>query len=143
MFPWATNPLTRIYPGSPQNEMENSWQGHEIQIPKPSDSTRIMFHNIRNLPMHGPEGLEMFIHAQSSMGVDLQGFSEHCLDTTKYEVYHSAKEILRRTFPNPATIQLNSSTEPAQNIYKPGGTGILALGHIASRLEPMGKGGDP
>lgn len=102
-----------------------------------------MFHNIRHLPLHGTDGFEMFIHAQSNMQVDLQGISEHCLDTTKFHVYQTTRDILRRTFHNQATIQLNSSSEPAQNIYKPGGTGIIALGQITSRLEPMGKGGDP
>lgn len=93
-------------------------------------------------PLHGPEGLEFFVHTQATLGVDLQAFSEHCLDTTKFRVYQTAKDILRTTYPTQATIQLSSSFEPATNQYKPGGTGILILGSLTSRLEPNGKGGD-
>lgn len=93
-------------------------------------------------PLQGAESIESFIHTQSSLRVDLQAFSEHCLDTTKYQVFHKVKKALREIHPIQATIQLDSSQEPAQNIYKPGGTGILAVGPIVSRLEPQGKGGD-
>ena len=124
-------------------ETEDKWQGDNISSPKDSKCTRIMFHNIRHLSLHGTAGVEMFLNAQASLQVDVQAFSEHCLDTTKFQVVNTAKEILRSTFSETATLQLNSSTEPAQNQYKPGGTGIAILGPVAGRLEPQGKGGDP
>lgn len=124
------------------NDVENQWRGDEIPAQRDPNRTRIMFHNIRRLPLHGPDGVEMFIHAQSQLQIDLQGFSEHCLDTSKFQIYQKVKDILRTTQTEQATIQLNSSMEEATNQYKPGGTGILILGHLASRLEPQGKGGD-
>lgn len=92
--------------------------------------------------LNGPEGFESFVHAQSTLEVNLQAFSEHCLDTTKFSIHQTTKDILRKTYPAQATIQLDSSTETAPNQYKPGGTGILILGRTASRLEPQGRGGD-
>jgi hypothetical protein len=138
MFQYAQNLLTNYT----VNDFENKWQGDEISPQKDHQVTRLMFHNIRNLPIHGPEGVEMFVHAQASLEVDIQAFSEHCLDTTKYQVFHTLKEIVSRTSSSQATIQLDSSSESATHQYKPGGTGILLLGRIANQLEPQGKGGD-
>ena len=122
---------------------DNNWHGNDISsVSKDPSHTRLMFHNVRHLPLHGNNGLEMFIQEQSLLQTDIQAFSEHCLDTTKFTVFQTAKDILRRTYQEQSTIQLNSSSESAQNHYKPGGTGILVLGKIASRLEPNGKGGD-
>lgn len=122
---------------------DNKWYGHEIQETKPPTHTRIMFHNINHLNLHGTDGLDMFVHEQHSLQVDIQGFSEHCLDTTKFYVNHTAREILRSNYFGPSLLHWNSSTEPAINIYKPGGTGIMILGKQTSRLEPNGKGNDP
>ena len=102
-----------------------------------------MFHNIRGLTIKGTDGLDTFINEQLALQVDIQGFSEHCLDTTKFHVVSKTRAILRKQYQGPSILQLNSSTEPAINVYKPGGTGIMVLGSMASRLEPNGKGGDP
>lgn len=141
MFQSTLNPLTKSQQRD-KNDFNNSWQGDEIQSTKSETTTRIMFHNIHHLPLQGPNGLESFIHYQSILQVDLQAFSEHCLDTTKFRVIQQAKNIIRNIHSSRATIQLDSSQEQAQNVYKPGGTGLLALGLLTSRLEPQGKGGD-
>jgi hypothetical protein len=121
----------------------SSWYGDEIHDDKPPSHTRLMFHNLNHLNLHGTEGLDMFVHEQQSLQVDVQAFSEHCLDTTKFQVNHSAKEIVRRTSVGQSLLHWNSSTESALNTFKPGGTGILMLGPLCSRLEPEGKGSDP
>jgi hypothetical protein len=126
-----------------QNENENKWYGDNMALPKSNQNTRMAFHNVRGLSLKGTEGLDMFIHEQSILDIDLQAFSEHCLDTTKFHVHQEAKNILSATFQGPAMIQLNSSEEPAINQYKPGGTGILILGAMTSKLDPSGRGGDP
>jgi hypothetical protein len=99
-----------------------------------------MFHNINHLNLYGTEGFDMFVHEQHSLQVDIQAFSEHCLDTTKFLVTHTAKDILRKSSLGQHLLHWNSSTESAVNTYKPGGTGILMIGPICSRLEPEGKG---
>ena len=141
MFQW-TNPPAESSSVANSRTNDNLWQGDEISLYKDVNNTRIMFHNVHHLPLHGTDGLEMFINNQVTLQVDLQGFSEHCLDTTKFQIQQTAKNILRQTAPTQATIQLNSSEEPARNHYKPGGTGMLILGHLASRIEPQGTGGD-
>ena len=84
----------------------------------------------------------MFINEQSSLKVDVQAISEHCLDTSKFQVINSAREMLRTQYPGRALVQLDSSQEPAINTYKPGGTGLIVMGPITGRLEPNGRGGD-
>ena len=84
----------------------------------------------------------MFLHEQMTFQVDIQAISEHCLDTTRYQVAHDSNAILRQHFQGQGVLQLNSSTEQAINQYKPGGTGIVVLGPTVSRLEPHGRGGD-
>lgn len=98
---------------------------------------------IHTEPLHGTSGLEAFIHDQSTLQIDVQGFSEHCLDTTKFQILQRAREILRRQFPGHSTIQLHSSRETSLHSYKPGGTGILVLGKLTSQLESRSRGGDP
>lgn len=86
-----------------------------------------MFHNVNGLTLKGTEGLDLFVHEQQSLDVNVQGITEHCLDTTKPSVFLAAQEILRQTYGANAILLLTSSTEPAVNVYKPGGTGLLAI----------------
>ena len=122
--------------------LDQAWQGDEIFSHKDSHTTRLMFHNVNGLSVRGTDGIDMFAHDQETLQVDIQGFSEHCLDTTKYQVYQTAQDVLRQKFQGQSALLLHSSAESALNLYKPGGTGILALGDVVSRLEPQGKGGD-
>lgn len=139
----ATHPTTNHHYFNTNPTSENNWQGDDISHPKPDTITRVMFHNIRHLSLKGATGIEHFTHSQATLHIDIQAFSEHSLDTTKFQVKQTVCEVLRRTYPGQATIQIDSSSEPAVNQYKPGGTGILILGKHASRLDTNGKGGDP
>ena len=125
-----------------KNDDENKWYGDTVASSKEPHCLRMTFHNVRGLPLRGAQGLEMFLHEQETLQIDIQAFSEHCLDTTKYHVNMTAKEILRTTYSGPSMIHLTSSQEPAVNQYKPGGTGLLLLGQVTSRLDPNGRGGD-
>ena len=124
-------------------QIDHAWQGDEIHTMKDCHITRMMFHNVNGLSTQGVKGIDMFAHDQATLQVDIQGFSEHCLDTTKFRVSQDAQAKIHQNFPGQTSLQLSSSTEPAINNYKPGGTGILALGAIVGRQEPRGKGGDP
>ena len=130
-------PIHRSYPE------EGKWHGDQIKPHKSPGHTRVMFHNVRGLSLEGPECLDIFTHDQSSLHIDIQLISEHCLDTTKFLVTQQIQEKLMRQHPGKAVAQFNSSSEPAVATYKPGGTAMLVLGNHISRVEPNGKGGDP
>lgn len=142
MAPRQTLQLENFFQTKQNNSIETKWQGDEISDYKEDHLLRIMYHNVNGLSTKGAEGFDMFIHEQAQLQIDVQGISEHCLDTTKFQVLHTLQEIARRQFPGQSMIQMNSSTTPALNVYKPGGTGIIMLGNSTSRLEPNGRGGD-
>lgn len=118
--------------------LETTWHGDEITGFKEQDTIRMMFHNVNGLSLQGASGLDLFVHEQASLNIDLQGLTEHCLDTTKYEVYHKAQDLVRHHSSQQSLLALHSSEEPATNIYKPGGTGFLILGELVSKLETPG-----
>lgn len=120
----------------------NTWQGDNLTGDKDNHTIRIMFHNVNGLPLTGIDGMDMFANEQANLQVDIQGFSEHCLDTTKYHVHQTARDLLRRYYTGQASLQIDSSKETAINTYKPGGTGILLLGDLVGQQEPQGRGGD-
>ena len=124
-------------------QMDSVWQGDEVSHDKDDHHIRIMFHNVNGLSSHGVEGLDMFVNDQANLQVDIQGFTEHCLDTTKFTVSHGAHEKIREHYQGQTALQLDSSSEAAINVYKPGGTGILMLGAVVGRQETQGRGGDP
>ena len=127
----------------PNSSKDSIWQGDEISHVKDENHIRIMFHNVNGLSSKGVDGFDTFANDQADLQIDIQGFSEHCLDTTKFQVYNGAQETIRRHYQGQIALQMDSSRETALNVYKPGGTGILALGDVVGRQEPRGRGGDP
>jgi hypothetical protein len=125
-----------------QNDTDHKWHGDDISTFKEPGVTRIMFHNVNGLALHGPKGIDMFVNEQDTLHVNIQGISEHCLDSTKIHVTHTANKTLRENFPGTAMLQLSSSSESTVNTYKPGGTGLLLSGPTTGILEPNGKGSD-
>jgi exonuclease III len=95
------------------------------------------------MSLQGNKGVAMIANEQETLQVDIQGMSEHCLDSTKFNVINTARETLRQQYAGKAMIVLSSSPEPAVHQYKPGGTGFLILGTTIGRLEPNGTGSDP
>ena len=98
-----------------KSETDHQWQGDEFTPDKDYKMTRVMFHNVNGLTLKGTDGLDIFINEQRSLQVDVQAISEHCLDTTKFQVVHSATKILRQQCPGQATIQFDSRTDPGLN----------------------------
>lgn len=135
-----------MFHAAPQSHTRNiadaKWQGHEFFIDKDPHHTRVMFHNINGLTLHGTKGLDMLVNDQINMQIDVQAISEHCLDTSKFQVLHQANKVLRECTQQQTTLHLASCAEAALHQYKPGGTGLLLVGNITGRLEPQGRGGD-
>ena len=125
------------------NQADTTWQGDDLSSSKDHNTTRIQFHNVNGISLRGPEGLDMFVNEQISLNIDIQGITEHCLDTTKFPVYQTARETVRQQAQGLSLLALTSSQESAINLYKPGGTGFLLLGEVVSRLEPNGIDEDP
>ena len=138
----TNHPMARYLRQGRKQSDETKWQGDDISSGKDSHTTRIMFHNVNGLSLRGTDGLEMFVNDQVTLDIDIQGITEHCLDTTKFPVYQTAQEIVQHQAPGQSLLSLHSSAEPALNLYKPGGTGFLVLGESVSRLEPNGIIGD-
>jgi hypothetical protein len=134
--------LMTTFHSTSQQPLDDTWQGDNMSTDKDPHATRIMFHNVNGLSSKVNAGIELFAHEQELLQVDIQCFSEHCLDTTKYQVTNRIVESLQRQYPGQHSLQLQSSNESAVNIYKPGGTGILAIGTIVGRQEPNGRDGD-
>ena len=142
MVPAGLSHLARFTRRHQTSAIENKWQGDELTPLKDSHATRIIFHNVNGLSIRGVEGFDIFIHEQANLQVDIHAFSEHCLDTTKFQVHQAMHDKLQQHFPGQSSLLLTSSEEPAPNIYKPGGTGILILGDLVGRLAPQAKGSD-
>jgi exonuclease III len=142
MSPLGQNPMARFFQQATTNPTDETWQGDNVSGNKEPNVTRVMFHNVNGISLNGTEGLDMFVNEQKTLDVDIQGITEHCLDTTKYQVYQTAQEIVRSHAMTQSRISLHSSEEPAVNIYKPGGTGFLLLGDVVGRLESNGTSGD-
>jgi hypothetical protein len=87
--------------------------------------------------------LDILSHDQDLLMVDLQGTSEHQLDTNQQPLVSALQTNLRSSYPGQSTLQIDSSASSAIYTYKPGGTAIIAVGDIVGRLESGGKGGDP
>ena len=139
----GNNLMARYLRTTHQNTADSIWQGDEISSSKERNMTRFMFHNVNGLQLRGPDGIDMFVNEQAHLNIDIQGITEHCLDTTKFQVYQTANDLIRANYPGQVNLQMNSSSEPAANVYKPGGTGVMLLGDSVSRQEPQGRGGDP
>ena len=43
-----------------------------MSVGKDSRTTRIMFHNVNGLSLHGTDGLEMFVNDQVTLEIDIQ-----------------------------------------------------------------------
>jgi hypothetical protein len=119
------------------------WKGDVLADPKPPDTTRILFHNIRGMQVDQTTTLDILSHDQNLLTVDLQGISEHQLDTNQHPLISALQSNLRRSYPGQSTLQIDSSASSALYTYKPGGTAIIAVGDIVGRFESGGKGGDP
>jgi hypothetical protein len=119
------------------------WKGDVLADSKPPDTTRILFHNIRGMKVDQTTTLDILSHDQDLLTVDLQGISEHQLDTNQQPLVSDLQTNVCRSYPGQITLQIDSSVSSAVNTYKPGGTAIIVVGNIVGCLESGGKGRDP
>jgi exonuclease III len=120
------------------------WRGDNV-TPYDPTSVRMMFHNVRGIQLNNTSDktIEFLSNEQVASNIDILGISEVNLDTTNFRVYHQLQQQLAQAFPGTSTMQFNSSPAISHTAYKPGGTGLLTIGQLTSRLDANGKGGDP
>ena len=120
---------------STANLRDNLPWGDVLLIPKPSDQFRLYSQNINGLRLDSTGGdlseISKFIQAYQ---IDIVGFSEVNLDTSKYKIKQILSDTLRRTFD---AHQYASATSeiPFEGFYKPGGTMTTILDSIVSRFH--------
>jgi hypothetical protein len=93
-IPLENHPMARYFRQNRRTPSEPHWQGDDMSGLKDGRTTRIMFHNVNGLSLYGTDGLDMFVNDHISLEIDIQGITEHCLDTNKFPVYHTAQEIV-------------------------------------------------
>jgi exonuclease III len=122
-----------------ENLQSNGLIGDEL-LEKPDHITRIYALNVNGLQLdaRGGKFRELCTMAMA-IRADITCFSEHNLDTTKHYV-NSICQDTAQIMETPR-LTLSSSSNPATTIFKPGGTGIITHGSLASRLRD--KGVDP
>ena len=109
--------------------------------PKPPNTTRIYGQNVNGIALDqlGGDFTNLCSIVRESQ-IDIAGFSEHKLDTTKFLVQQICHNTVKETFPGSASkLVLASSQFQFEGNYKPGGTLLLSTGDIMSRLIDSGK----
>ena len=113
-----------------------------MQISKPKNTTRLYTQNTNGFKLTTDVGGTFLTAAQQlrRMKVDIAGFSEINLDTTKPRVQEKLHTASRLTTDH-YRLQTSSSQVKAKFEYKPGGTLTLLRNNVTSRLAR--KGSDP
>ena len=120
---------------STANLRDNLPWGDVFQCPKPPNTFRLYSQNINGLRLDVKGGeltdISTFLHTYQ---IDLVGFSEVNLDTSKYKIKQIISDTLRRTFDSH---QYSASTSeiPFTGFYKPGGTITSTFDHVVSRFK--------
>ena len=107
---------------------------------KEQDTIRISTSNPNGLRVHQ---IAPFTAAALEREVDIQGISEHNLDTFKYHINTRAQQQVRQISPT-ARAHFSQSTTDTLSDYKPGGTGIITFGTHTGRIQkammdPLGR----
>jgi len=128
---------------NPSSSQDDLWFG-SFQNNKPSNTFRILFHNINGLQgRHAfDETIPSIINDQQILEIDHQGITEHCLNlrfrSTAYKLQNSIKTSTeRKTHHQFSCGNLTTSSE-----YLPGGTASITMGNAVGRISPQGKGSD-
>jgi hypothetical protein len=115
--------------------------GNDMHIPISPDLTRLYFINLNGLSLKDKsvKFRELCEEIQAS-DIHLFAAAEHNLDTNKFAVRKCLQDTARKTFKQ-HSLQLATSSIPAEKFYKPGGTMIMAQGDIVGRIKE--RGSDP
>lgn len=152
--PHAPYSPKQIGPVQPLNQADiatSLWQGHQFSPVSSPNSTRLSFTNIHGLRPSKTslqDGVRDMLSAQQSFHVQISGITEHHhlplhdpkMSQQLYESMHSGNST---SSPRQLSYQFDSSRETSGGRGRlMGGTGIIAFGQAAGRLEPNGKDGD-
>lgn len=123
---------------------EDEWIGTAYTIDKSATTFRITFNNINGIGTQNyGNSMQQLAESQSTLGIDILGITEHCINTGQPRVCNTLHKCLKQHFLGRYVLQINSGIMETPSAYLPGGTAILLLDQILGRLESDGRGGDP
>jgi hypothetical protein len=108
---------------------------------KPTNTTRLYGQNVNGLSIDSLGGdITQICDTMLEAQIDIAGFTEHNLDTSKYHVINTCHTTIKTCFStSPSKMVMASSQFKLEGNYKPGGTMLLSTGNILSRLIESGK----
>ena len=125
-------------------------EGHQFGPVCNPDSTRMSFtniHGLRSTKTTLQDSVQDMISAQLSFDVQISGITEHHLPLNNPKMSQQLFESMHSGGGTSSTSQLSYRLDSSQETSGGrgrlmGGTGIIAYGPMAGRLEPKGKEGD-
>ena len=113
--------------------------GYTMPTPAPTNTTRLYFINLNGLNLEKKAvNFRDLCEKLRKADVHLFAAAEHNLDTNKFAVQKSLHDIARRSFQH-YNLQTATSTILAKNLYKPGGTLLMAQGDLVGRIKERGS----
>jgi methylglyoxal synthase len=108
---------------------------------KPANTTRLYGQNVNGIRIDSLGGdLTQICAIIREAQIDIAGFTEHNLDSTKHQVAHVCHTSVKASFQEShSKLVMASSQFQLEGNYKPGGTMLLSTGDILSRLLESGK----
>ena len=106
-----------------------------LQPVKPPNTTRLYFQNLNGVTLDTHGGTWSHVCENSAATqIDMLLFSELNKDTTQHFVQYNMMKVCKKHF---KTSRLTTASSPvkATTTFKPGGTGVLSIGDITSRIH--------
>ena len=129
------------YP-QPPPPSDNYYIGDVMSLPKPSNTTRLYFHNVNGISISQPGTWDTMCSHIRDMEVDVAMLAEHKLDTQQPKVLSRLYSDSRKIFgADTFAINATSTSIRAQTPHKPGGVMTLLTGDIKGRV--LENGHDP
>ena len=118
---------------SPTEVLDSSFQG-TLKL-KDQHTIRISNHNYCGITK---SHIHSLIQDMEMMEIDIQGLSETNLNTNHYKTRKYLNDSIKKHNRAAQTVWSTSDTESITT-FKPGGTGLLATGHITDRILEKGR----
>jgi hypothetical protein len=126
-------------PHKPIQLQSNDVFGDAMQIPAPSNTTRLYFINLNGLNLQKKAvKFRDLCEDVRKYEIDILAAAEHNLDTNKFIIRQSLQDIAHKLFENHC-IQTATSSTVADKFYKPGGTMIMAHGNLVGQVTDRGS----
>jgi len=118
-----------------KNINTNEVLGDTMECPKPDNTTRAYQNNPNGFQLVNPHGGTFYLANQAfkTMEVDVAGFSETNVDTTKPTVQQKLHSAVKHTTDR-YRLQCASSKATAMLEYKPGGTATIVRNNAVGRV---------